>query len=55
MGIKDKLKEALGKRQSRARHAAPKGGKGATDQPRREAEKLDEELRRRGEPPTGQQ
>ncbi|MEU1667842.1 antitoxin [Streptomyces sparsogenes] len=54
MGIKDKLKEALGKRQSRARHAAPKGGKGTTDQPRRGTEKLDEELRRRGEPPPGQ-
>ncbi|MDX3233256.1 antitoxin [Streptomyces sp. ME19-01-6] len=54
MGIKDKLKDAISKGQDRARHATRKGGKGPADQPRSSAEKLDEELRRRGEPPRGQ-
>ena len=53
MGIKDKLKDAINKGQERARQASRKGGKGATDRPRSSAEKLDEELRRRGEPPRG--
>ncbi|MDT0546793.1 MULTISPECIES: antitoxin [Streptomyces] len=54
MGIKDKLKEAINKGQERARHAPRKSGKGAADQPRSSAEKLDEEMRRRGGPPRGQ-
>lgn len=52
MSLKDKLKDAINKGQERARQASRKG-KGTADQPRKGAEKLDEELRRRGEPPRG--
>ncbi|MGO4419620.1 antitoxin [Streptomyces sp. MCAF7] len=50
MSIKDKLKDAINKGQQRARQASRKG-KGTTGRPRGGAEKADEELRRRGEPP----
>lgn len=62
MGIKDKLKDALGKHPEKARRAARKGGETAdkkmggkhSEQVQTGSDKIDDELRRRGEGPRGQ-
>ncbi|MET7901366.1 antitoxin [Streptomyces sp. NPDC005336] len=62
MGIKDKLKDAFGKNPEKRRHAARKGADTAdkktggkySEQIDTGSDKLDDELRRRGEGPRGQ-
>ncbi|MGW2329139.1 antitoxin [Streptomyces sp. NPDC001700] len=61
MGIMDKLKDAIAKNPDKSRQAARKGADAAdkktggkhSDQIKRGSDKVDDELRRRGEGPRG--